>query len=705
MNVTLGNPNVLGAVWDGKGVNFAVYSIDATCVDLCLFNGPDDNEPSHTIALPGSTHEIWHGYIEGIQPGQLYGYRAKGPYEPDIGQRFNHYKLLIDPYAKAITGPLKWDDALFGYEMGSPEEDMSFSTTGSAPFMPKSIVVDDHFDWSGENRPFHFYNESIIYEAHVKSLTFLHPDIPENIRGKYAALAHPVMLQYLKDLGITAIELMPVQYFISDKLLEEKGLTNYWGYNTIGFFAPDIRYSSSGVLGEQVKEFKTMVKALHQAGIEVLLDVVYNHTAEGNHMGPTLSFKSLGNATYYRLTKEKRYYNDVTGTGNTLNANHPPVLRLFMDSMRYWMEQMHVDGFRFDMAPALIRETDGPDSLSAFLSIIYQDPVISQAKLIAEPWDIGKGGFQLGGFPAGTGWGEWNAKYRDTVRDFWRGEQNKLADFATRLTGSSDLYEKYRRPTASINFITAHDGFTLEDLVSYNEKHNEANGEENKDGESNNRSCNWGAEGLTQDSAIISLRNQIKRNLLTTLFLSQGVPMLLSGDETGKTQQGNNNTYCQDNETSWINWSTADQKLLEFVKKIIHLRKSHPVFQRRSWFKGENSPEGDLRDIEWFLKDGSKLKEEQWKEGNLQTLGVFLNGELINIKDEKGNPIVDDNFYIIFNASAEQQDFIVPSVLDARNWTVLLDTSGEVQQEKTIEANQAVPAKARSIVLLQHSRM
>ncbi len=620
------------------------------------------------------THNVWHVYVPDLHPGQLYGYRVEGPYEPENGHRFNANKVLIDPYAKAIAGTIDWNDALFGYEIGHNDEDLSFSELDSAPFIPKSVVVDHSFDWGNDRPPRVPYHQTIIYEAHVKGFTQLHPDIPEKIRGTYAAIGHPVTIKYLKSLGITAIELMPVHHFVADRHLKEKGLTNYWGYNTIAFFAPDSRYASSGILGEQVIEFKNMVKELHKAGIEVILDVVYNHTAEGNEKGPTLSFKGIDNASYYRLAEDKRYYMDYTGTGNTLNANLPHVLRLMMDSLRYWIVDMHVDGFRFDLASTLARELHEVNRLSAFFDIIHQDPTISQVKLIAEPWDIGEGGYQVGKFP--PDWAEWNGKYRDCIRDYWRGADSMLGEFAERFTGSSDLYQgDYRRPTASINFITAHDGFTLHDLVSYNEKHNEANGENNNDGESHNRSWNCGEEGPTKDPQVIALRNRQKRNLLTTLFLSQGVPMLVAGDELGRTQKGNNNAYCQDNEISWIDWEHADQTLLTFTQKLIALRKSHPAFCRRRWFQGQPIKGVGVEDIAWFLPEGTEMTEEHWTTDFAKSLGVFLNGRGLHSMGLKGEHIIDDSFYVIFNAHHESLDYILPEVKYGKEWVVLLDTS------------------------------
>jgi isoamylase len=675
--VYAGSPHPLGATWDGEGVNFAIYSENATSVDLCLFS--EDEKEEVVIKVKERYHHVWHVYVPGLKPGQLYGYTIDGPYEPENGHRFNRNKLLIDPYAKAISRTVNWSEALFGYKPGDPAEDLSFSEENSGPFLPKSVVIDDHFDWEGDKFPKIAYHQSIIYEMHVKGFTMLHPDIPDDIRGTFAAIAHPVTIKYLKNLGITAVELMPVHQFVSDWHLQQKGLTNYWGYNTIGYFAPDVRYSNGNDRGDQVVEFKNMVKTLHKAGIEVILDVVYNHTAEGNHMGPTLSFRGIDNSSYYRLTPEnKRYYMDYTGTGNTLNTYMPSVLKLLMDSLRYWILEMHVDGFRFDLAATLARELHAVDRLSAFFDIIYQDPVISQVKLIAEPWDIGEGGYQVGKFP--QGWAEWNGRYRDCMRDFWRGEHSMLAEFAERFTGSSDLYKNdYRMPTASINFITAHDGFTLNDLVSYNEKHNTANGENNNDGESHNRSWNCGAEGETDNPDVIALRNKQKRNFLTTLFLSQGVPMLVAGDELSRTQQGNNNAYCQDNEISWINWDKADKDLLHFTRKLIHFQKKHPVFCRRGWFKGISIR--GKHDIAWFNADGSPMEEEHWKEYFAKTLTVYLNGEGIDTPGYKGEKIVDDSFLLLFNAHYENVTFALPPKADFHHFTKVLDTSCNFMNE------------------------
>lgn len=697
-----GKPYPLGASWDGEGVNFALFADYATGVELCLFKGETDEVEYEKIKLTERTHQIWHVYIPGAKPGLLYGYKVSGPFEPENGHRFNNNKLLIDPYAKSIAGRIDWHDALFAYNIGDPDADLSFSELDSTPFIPKSVVVDPEFDWE-DDQPLRIpYHKSIIYETHVKGFTIQNTEIPEEIRGTYAALAHPVTIKYLQELGITAVELMPVHQFVNDRGLLDKGLTNYWGYNTIGFFAPDVKYSGSGVLGGQVKEFKEMVKALHKAGIEVILDVVYNHTAEGNQMGPTISFKGIDNSSYYRLTDDnKRYYMDYTGTGNTLNAMLPNVLRFIMDSLRYWITEMHVDGFRFDLAATLARELHEVNRLSAFFDIIHQDPVISQVKLIAEPWDVGEGGYQVGKFP--PGWAEWNGKYRDSIRDYWIGADSMLGEFGQRLTGSPDLYQDdYRKPTASVNFITAHDGFTLNDLVSYNEKHNEANGEDNNDGESHNRSWNCGAEGPTDDAAIIALRARQKRNLLATLFLSQGVPMLVAGDEFGRTQNGNNNAYCQDNEISWLNWAEADHELLEFTKKVIRLRKQHPVFRRRKWFQGLPIKGKGLEDIAWFLPEGSEMSEENWNHGFAKSLGVFLNGRGLHHVGPKGEPVIDDSFYIIFNAHHEALDYVMPPKIYGDDWKKILDTADDHVEEQVLNNDEKITVQGRSIVLLQH---
>jgi glycogen operon protein len=699
-NILPGKPFPLGPTWDGKGVNFALYSENATGVELCLFDAEDNERETAKIKITEKTDFIWHIYIKDLAPGQLYGFRVYGPYEPKNGHRFNANKLLIDPYAKAISGSIEWNDALFSYKVGDQQEDLSFSETDSAPYLPKSVVIDHHFNWEEDMAPAYQYYNTVIYEAHVKGFTKLNPDIPEELRGTYAGISHPVTIKYLQELGVTAIELMPVHQFISDRHLKEKGLCNYWGYNTIGFFAPDSRYSASGSNGEQVSEFKTMVKELHKAGIQVILDVVYNHTAEGNHMGPTLSFKGIDNATYYRLTDDKRYYNDYTGTGNTLNAYMPNVLRLIMDSLRYWITEMHVDGFRFDLAATLARELHEVNRLGAFFDIIHQDPVISQVKLIAEPWDVGEGGYQVGKFP--PGWAEWNGKYRDCIRDYWSGSENTLPEFADRITGSADLYKDYRRPTASINFITAHDGFTLNDLVSYNEKHNAANGEDNNDGESHNRSWNCGAEGPTEDQGINDLRKRQKRNFLATLFLSQGVPMLVAGDESGRSQQGNNNAYCQDNEISWLDWAAADQELLAFTRQLIKLRNDHSVFSRKEWFKGVAVKDSNIEDIAWFLPDGTQMEESHWRQDFAKSVAMYLNGHGIHGVDSEGKEVTDDNFYLVFNAHDQGLDYQLPHQTYGSNWKVVIDTSksGYVS-DQIFKAEEPVHVEGRSVVLLQ----
>jgi glycogen operon protein len=702
-----GSPYPLGATWDGEGVNFALYAENAAAVELCLFEGKNATRESQRIPVKERSHHIWHCYLPEAKPGQLYGYRVYGTYAPVQGHRFNHNKLLIDPYAKAISGVIHWHDSLFGYEIGHPDADLSFSETDSAPYIPKSVVIDSNFDWEDTKPPKTPYHKTIIYETHIKGFTQLHPDIPEEIRGTYAAIAHPVTINYLKTLGITAIELMPVHQFVNDRILLDKGLTNYWGYNTIGFFAPDVRYSATGTLGQQVFEFKNMVKALHKAGIEVILDVVYNHTGEGNHMGPTLSLRGIDNAEYYRLTEDKRYYMDYTGTGNTLNAMVPNLLRLIMDSLRYWILEMHVDGFRFDLASTLARELHEVDRLGSFFDIIHQDPVISQVKLIAEPWDIGEGGYQVGKFP--PGWAEWNGKYRDCIRDYWRGADSMLAEFALRLTGSPDLYFKeYRHPFASINFVTAHDGFTLHDLVSYNEKHNIANGEENKDGEDHNRSWNCGAEGDTDNAEIKKLRNRQKRNMLATLFLSQGVPMLLAGDELGRTQRGNNNAYCQDNRISWLDWKGADANLFDFTRKLITFYKAHPVFSRRRWFKGRPIKGIGVEDIAWFLPDGAEMTEENWTNDFAKSLALYLNGRALRSIGSNGEMILDDNFYLIFNAYHGPIEYKLPVERYGGNWVKILDTAQDLMLDESIPdseaAEETIQVEGYSVVVLKQPK-
>src|SRR5215831_18369625 len=629
----------LGATYDGAGTNFALFSEVAERVELCLFA----NDGAETrVALREVDGFIWHGYLPGVGPGQRYGYRVHGPYDPAAGLRCNPAKLLLDPYAKAIEGSVRWDPAVYGYPFGHPDER---NDADSAPHTPRSVVVNPYFDWRLDRPPRTPYHETVIYEAHVRGLTRLHPELPEELRGTYQGLAHPAVVRYLQQLGITAVELMPVHQFISDDVLADHGLANFWGYNTIGFFAPHNAYSASGSRGQQVPEFKSMVRALHEAGIEVILDVVYNHTAEGSHLGPTLSFRGIDNAAYYRLVdSDPRFYLDTTGIGNSLLVRHPHVLQMIMDSLRYWVIEMHVDGFRFDLAAALARQFHEVDRLSAFFDLVQQDPVVSQVKLIAEPWDVGEGGYQVGNFP--PLWTEWNGKYRDTVRDFWRGQPATLPEFASRLTGSSDLYATSgRRPVASINFVTCHDGFTLSDLVSYNDKHNEANGEDNRDGTDDNRSWNCGAEGPAEDPSIVELRERQQRNFLTTLFLSEGIPMLLAGDEIGRTQRGNNNAYCQDNEISWVDWSrvAAERDLLAFTQKLARLRRQHPVFRRRRFFKGPT-------DIAWLTPAGEEMTEADWRASYAKSVAVFLNGAAITEPDPRGDPITDMKFLLMFNA-------------------------------------------------------
>jgi isoamylase len=687
----------LGAAYDGTGTNFAIFSEVAEKVELCLFQ---DDGSEERIRLPEMDGFVWHAFLPGVQPGQKYGYRVHGPYDPAQGLRCNPNKLLLDPYAKAIDGQVDWDESVFGYTFdGGGRNDAD-----SAAHMPKSVVVNPYFDWGVDRPPRTPYHKSVIYEAHVKGLTMTHPRVPDELRGTYAGLAHPAIVEYLTDLGITAIELMPVHQFVQDDTLQDKGLRNYWGYNTIGFFAPHNEYASSTDTGQQVQEFKGMVRTLHEAGIEVILDVVYNHTAEGNHLGPTLSFKGIDNQAYYRLVDDDpQYYNDTTGTGNSLNVGHPYSLQMIMDSLRYWVTEMHVDGFRFDLASSLARQFAEVDRLSAFFDLVHQDPVVSQVKLIAEPWDIGEGGYQVGNFPAL--WTEWNGKYRDTVRDFWRGEPATIGEFASRITGSSDLYQHSgRRPVASINFVTAHDGFTLRDLVSYNEKHNEANGEDNNDGESHNRSWNCGVEGETDDPKVLEVRARQQRNFLTTLFLSQGVPMLLHGDELSRTQHGNNNGYCQDSELTWMNWDKIDESLLEFAKRLIALRTEHPTFRRRRFLSGRpvRRAEGEpVEDVMWFTPAGEVMSDDDWDAGFAKSLAMYLNGHGIRETDERGEQVIDDCFYLAFNASEEPIEYALPGSEYAVGWTVVVDTAelGELETAE-IKAGETFTVSPRATVVL-----
>jgi glycogen operon protein len=703
MQIWPGTAYPLGATYDGSGTNFALFSEVAERVELCLF---DSDGVETRVELPEVDGLVWHAFLLGIEPGQLYGYRVYGPHHPEHGLRCNPNKLLLDPYSKAIHGQFDWDQSLFGYNFGDPD---SRNDDDSATQMPKSVVINPFFDWGVDRPPKRQYADTVIYEAHVKGLTERHPELPEELRGTYAGVAHPVIIDHLKSLGVTALELMPVHHFANDAILLDRGLTNYWGYNTIGFLAPDAKYSSSSTPGGQVQEFKAMVRALHAADIEVILDVVYNHTAEGNHLGPTVSFRGIDNAAYYRLEdSDKRYYTDYTGTGNSLNVRHPHSLQLIMDSLRYWVTEMHVDGFRFDLAATLAREFYDVDRLSSFFELVQQDPTVSQVKLIAEPWDVGPGGYQVGNFP--PQWTEWNGKYRDTVRDFWRGEPATIGEFAARLTGSADLYEhSARRPVASINFVTAHDGFTLRDLVSYNEKRNEANGEGNNDGESHNRSWNCGVEGPTDDPEVNELRARQQRNFIATLFLSQGVPMICHGDELGRTQQGNNNGYCQDNELTWIDWESADTDLMAFTRKVTELRRTHPTFRRRRFFdgrpvkrQGEGAP---LPDIAWLRPDGSEMTEDDWGSGFGRAVAVFLNGEAITGTDDRGGRVIDDSFILCFSAHHEPIEFTPPSELQHSSWQVVLDTAATAADEdadiKPILPGASVTVAPRTMVVLR----
>jgi isoamylase len=691
-----GQPQPLGATWDGQGVNFALFSERAERVELCLFD-PRTRRETERIAMRWQTNQVWHCYLPDARPGLLYGYRVHGPYDPKQGLRFNPNKLLLDPYAKHIDGGIKWSDALFGYRVGGAREDLTMDRRDDAPGMPKCRVVDTAFTWGDDRPPRAPWHDTIIYELHVKGFTQLNPDIAPNLRGTYAGLATDPAIEHLKRLGITAVELMPVHDFVDDRMLVEKKLKNYWGYNSIGFFAPDLRYSATG----SINEFKSMVKRLHSAGIEVILDVVYNHSAEGNHLGPTLSFRGIDNTAYYRLMPDQpRLYMDFTGCGNTLNMMHPRVLQLLMDSLRYWVVEMHVDGFRFDLAAALARELYEVNRLSAFFDVVHQDPVLSQVKLIAEPWDIGEGGYQVGNFP--VLWTEWNGKYRDAVRSYWKGEGGLIGELAYRLTGSSDLYElSGRRPYASINFITCHDGFTLEDLVSYNEKHNDANLEENRDGTDDNRSWNCGVEGPTDDPQVLSLRARQKRNFLATLLLSQGVPMLLAGDEKGRTQRGNNNAYCQDNEISWMSWDPdgEDRELLSFVSELIKFRKSHSCFRRRSFFKGPRGKGTGVKDIIWLTPDGREMTDQEWHQSEARCLGLCLQGSATDEDDERGQPVVDDDFILLLNSHHQPIPFLLPRIDDRDAWRVVFDTARETGESFYRSADQ-FPLQGRSLVLL-----
>jgi isoamylase len=699
-----GVPSPLGATWDGEGTNFALYSENAEGVTLCLF---DDDGTERQYPLREVTAFVWHGCLPGVGPGQRYGYRVSGPYDPENGLRFNEHKLLIDPYAKAVAGAVDWEAPVFGYTLGDEDEDRSFDDADDAAAVPKGVVIDPAFDWGDDERPRTPLNRSVIYEVHVKGFTARHPDVPEHLRGTYAGLVTPPALKHLTDLGVTAVELLPVHAFPDDSHLLEKGLSNYWGYNTLNFFAPTTRYSSSGDGDAQVREFKEMVKALHAAGIEVILDVVYNHTAEGNHLGPTLSFRGIDNPTYYRLVEDDpRYYMDFTGTGNTLNARHPQVLQLIMDSLRYWVLEMHVDGFRFDLASALARELHEVDKLSSFFDVIHQDPVLSQVKLIAEPWDVGEGGYQVGNFP--VLWAEWNGIYRDTVRTYWIGGDETVSELAYRLTGSSDLYQTDgRRPFASINFVVAHDGFTLHDLVSYNEKHNEANGEDNRDGHDDNRSWNHGVEGPTDDAGILRAREQTKRNLLATLLLSQGAPMLAHGDELGRTQQGNNNAYCQDNELTWIDWDLDERRsdLLDFTRRVIALRRDHPNFRRPKFFQDRPIRGAPEADITWHRPDGEEMGDAEWAEDWVRVIGLGLGGDVLPEVDQLGQPVTDDTFLLLLNGHHEDVPFTLPGCFDAQRWEPILDTALDdpFAPREPIPTGTQYPLCARSLALLRRA--
>ncbi|HWC28454.1 MAG TPA: glycogen debranching protein GlgX [Dehalococcoidia bacterium] len=674
-----GRPYPLGATWDGSGVNFAIFSEDAEAVDLCLFDQAYGAVEVERIRLREQTDFVWHIYLPEARPGLLYGYRVHGPYDPKHGLRFNPNKLLLDPYAKGTTGTIEWSNAMFGYPYAfpDPDRDLHLDESDSAPGMPKGVVIEPAFSWGDDKAPKVPWHDTVIYEAHVKGLTYLHPDLSPDIRGTYSAMCDPRVIEYLKELGVTSVELMPVHQWVNDKRLVDQGLVNYWGYNTIAYFTPEPRYGASKDPGGRVNEFKTMVRTLHRAGMEVILDVVYNHTAEGNHLGPTLSFRGIDNRAYYRLNAgEERFYTDYTGTGNTLNMRSPRVLQLIMDSLRYWVLEMHVDGFRFDLAAALARELHEVDKLSAFFDIVHQDPVLSQVKLIAEPWDIGEGGYQVGNFP--VGWTEWNGKYRDTVRRFWRGDDGVIADLAYRITGSSDLYAHTgRRPYASINFITAHDGFTLRDLVSYNQKHNEANLEGNKDGSDENLSWNCGDEGDSRREEVNALRRRQMRNFIATLFLSQGVPMLLHGDEIGRTQHGNNNPYNQDNETSWQSWDHElwQQQLLDWTRRVVKLRREHVLLRRRDYFRGSPIRGAEVKDIYWLQANGAEMTELAWKEPKLCTIGVLLPGGAVDLTDEVGNRVVDDTLLLLVNASDKGQRFVLPATAGRRHWEMALDSS------------------------------
>jgi isoamylase len=702
MRVWPGRPYPLGATWDGAGVNFALFSENATKVELCLFDSPNTDKETFRIVLSEQTDQVWHGYFPDLLPDQLYGYRVHGPYEPAKGHRFNANKIVLDPYAKAIGRFLNWSDELFGYTIGDPTADLSLDPRDNAPFAPLGSVIDTAFTWGDDRPPRTPWHKTLIYELHVVGFTKLLHEVPEKLRGTYAGLASEAAIKHLLDMNVTAVEIMPVHHHVNDRHLIEKGLTNYWGYNTLAFFAPDLRYSSTGNPRDAVQQFKMMVRALHSAGLEVILDVVYNHTAEGNQLGPTLSMRGVDNAAYYRLAEDPRYYMDYTGCGNTLNMRHPRVLQLIMDSLRYWVLEMHVDGFRFDLASTLARELHEVNKLGAFFDIIHQDPVLSQVKLIAEPWDVGEGGYQVGNFP--VLWTEWNGKYRDSVRRFWKGEGSTASEFATRLAGSSDLYEQSGRlPYASINFITCHDGFTLHDLVSYNEKHNEANGENNRDGANDNNSWNSGVEGPTDDPVIKALREKRKRNFMATLMLSQGVPMICGGDELSHTQLGNNNAYCQNNEISWLHWDLDEdqKKFLDFVRKVTRIWREQPVFQRRTFFQGRKIRGQNVTDISWFNPSGKDMSDEDWGAGYVKCLGMRLAGDLIGDVDERGEPIVGQTLLALLNAHHEAIPFILPETRPDHHWELMFDTAQESNEPALFVGGATYPLKDRSVALLR----
>ena len=703
MRVWPGSPAPLGATWDGEGVNFALFSEHGTRVELCLYEaveeGPSGHKEIARIPLLERTDLVWHAYLPDLRPGALYGFRVDGPYEPSEGHRFNPNKLLLCPYSKAISGLIDWDDSLYGYRIGDPEEDRSFDERDSAGHLPKSVVVDTAFTWGDDRRPTIPWNRSVIYECHVKGMTMRNPAVPPETRGTYLGMASDPILDHLHSLGVTAVEFLPVHQFVNDRALIEKGLSNYWGYNSIGFLAPHVGYATGGG-GQQVDEFKSMVKTLHKAGIEVILDVVYNHTGEGNHLGPTLSLRGIDNVSYYRLVPEdRRFYMDFTGTGNSLNMLHPKTLQLIMDSLRYWVTEMHVDGFRFDLAPVLARELYEVNRLGTFFDIIAQDPVISQVKLIAEPWDLGEGGYQIGNFP--TGWAEWNGKYRDAIRRYWRGDPGQVPEMASRLSGSSDLYEASgRRTYASINFVTAHDGYTLNDLVSFEQKHNEANGEDNRDGAYDNWSRNWGAEGPTESSRVVAMRERMKRNLLATLLLSQGVPMLVAGDEMGRTQQGNNNAYAQDNELSWIDWDLGpmQRELLEFTREILAIRGENPVLRRRTFLTGKPIGSDGAKDSSWLRPDGGEMQDEDWRDPDTHVLGMLLHGRATDEVDERGRPVFGQTVLMLLNGGARSRPFTLPRFEEPGTWRMLINTA---QPGQRVVRSEAVNLVAHSFVLLR----